>query len=395
MIISEIFILSSLLSFIILFIYLIFNSIYIRNKFNFYLQKTIQMDKIKKEEFNDFFLDKNRYIKGNKLWFLYLFLEIKGDNSFIKKASQDLKINLNFLQSACILYLSKFKAIEYIDLIYPFLKNENILLRYHSILSMSELFKDNFELFKERFDEKPSSLIDVGINLFEKIKKEEKKELFKMIRKHFSKNENVILKTVDYIEDFFEEIDYEDLLYQLDVFPLSFQEKFLKIFSKKMEVKNYIKYFNFKYDSLPKELRYVYVYPFANYYSDLDFNRSLEFINKLNDKEIEIFFKEYFPSPENYISLLKTLKKEFTLETYEIILEKISLLRYENAIDLLESIIEKTKQKDRILFKFSNLILDWKKDDIKKILFWILTKTENPAYRDKISNLIREMKFDI
>ncbi len=160
-----------------------------------------------------------------------------------------------------------------------------------------------------------------------------------------------------------------------------------------MDLKKYITYFEFKLKTAEEKIRYIYIYPFALCYSDLDFKKALEFTNVLNEKEREIFLENYFPDPENYINFLMELKN-IPSNSFNLIIERLSLLKSSKTIDVLENILNYCKEKDRILFRFSNLVIHWEKEEIKKILFWLLTKIENPAYREKIENIIREKKFD-
>lgn len=354
----------------------------------------IQMEKLKEGEIKDlvFFINESSL---KKLWFSYFVLEESKSENFLNRAFSDLKKEVLFIQSAVINYLKIFGKKEFFEIIIPYLKSKDPILKLHAINSLKEISINNFDYFKEKFEKEPTKLIELALNLFEVLENNKKKELFFIIKKYFSKNENIMLKVASSISDFLTQKDKEELLYQLDLFPISFQEIFIKIFSEKMEVKDYIKYFNFKFNTSDEKTRFIYIYPFSLYYSEFDYKKTLDFIKNLSGEEMEIFFGSYFPDPENFVNLLLNLKKEISINTIEIILERLSILKEQKTIDVLENILENISQRDKLIFKFSNLIIHWKNEEIKPVLFWALTKIENPAYREKITNIIKEKRFDL
>jgi len=393
MIIAKIFILSSILSFLFLAIVLTYYSILKKNNFGFALKRILQMEKLSDEEIKNL----NRYIDDSSSeilrWFSYYVLEKSNDKKFLEKSFFDLNNKSSLIQSGAINYIGNFPELNNLNKLFPFLKNENLILKLHTINSIKNISLKNFENFKREFEARPNQLIDPALNLFYDLKKEEKKELFLIIKKFFNLKEDIILKTLDFFNDFADENLYEEILYQLDIFPISFQEKFVKLFSKNMDLKKYIPFFEFKLKTIPEKAKYIYIYPFALYFSDLDFKKAAEFANNLNEREMEEFLENYFTDPEKYLNFLIILKN-IPSNSFDLIIEKLSLLKSPKTIDVLENILNYCKEKDKILFRFSNLIIHWEKEDKKKILFWILTKIENPSYREKIENIIKEMKFD-
>lgn len=394
MILIKIFFYSSFLSLILLLIFLVFDYFKKKDKFYWAFKNMIQMEKLKEGEIKDlvFFINESSL---KKLWFSYFVLEESKSENFLNRAFSDLKKEVLFIQSAVINYLKIFGKKEFFEIIIPYLKSKDPILKLHAINSLKEISINNFDYFKEKFEKEPTKLIELALNLFEVLENNKKKELFFIIKKYFSKNENIMLKVASSISDFLTQKDKEELLYQLDLFPISFQEIFIKIFSEKMEVKDYIKYFNFKFNTSDEKTRFIYIYPFSLYYSEFDYKKTLDFIKNLSGEEMEIFFGSYFPDPENFVNLLLNLKKEISINTIEIILERLSILKEQKTIDVLENILENISQRDKLIFKFSNLIIHWKNEEIKPVLFWALTKIENPAYREKITNIIKEKRFDL
>ncbi len=184
------------------------------------------------------------------------------------------------------------------------------------------------------------------------------------------------------------------MLFQLDAYPVGFQREFLKIYAKNFNLEKNISYLFFKLNTLPKEIRVHYMPIFSQYFSEKNYLETLNFIENLEDKELETFLIEYFPDPENFINFVLNLKRNLTSKGFEILLEKLSLIVHSKLNEAVMNLLEKSQEREGLILKISSLALDWKGRDIKPLLFWILTKTHNPIYRNKISNTIEEISHD-
>ncbi len=128
-----------------------------------------------------------------------LYLRKNNDNRFLKKAIVDLNDKSLFIQSGAINYLGSFSELNNFNKLWPFLNNDNIILKLNAINSIKNISLKNFEDFKREFEAKPSQFINPALNLFYDLKKEEKKELFLLIKKKFNLDEDVALKTLFFL----------------------------------------------------------------------------------------------------------------------------------------------------------------------------------------------------
>lgn len=395
MIFLEFFLFFSIFSFLILLLILTYFSFLQKNVFSYSLSRIIQGEVFKERDFETLSAFGKNNFSGKKLWLSYRLWEYKRDLRHLEKAYKDLENRENIIKSAAINYFGALKEEKTFEKILPFLKSENFLLRIHAINSLKEISLKNFNLFKKEFEKNPNLLLEVSLEILYGLEKENKRDLFFLLKKYFYNREEIMERWVPFLENFFDKNLYEEILYQLDIFPLSFQEGFINIFLKNMEVQNYISFFDLKFKTSPPKLRYIYIYGFAYYYSEKDFKQALEFLDLLQDNEKEIFLKKYFPQPEEFMDFLINLNSPVPENCFNIIIEKITLLKHPKTLKVMENLLSISKNKDPLIFKFFNLILDWKEEEIKKMLLWILTKIENPVYREKIYGFLKEKNFDI
>lgn len=388
------FLIFSLFSFLILISILFYYYFLKKNPFNYFLLNLKQGEILKEEEIKGLLPFIQESFSFEKRWLSYRVLEEVGDIKYKEKAIFDLENSESYIKSAAINYLKNVKDKEIFESILKYLKSEDFLLKFHSINTLRFISIENFDFFKKNFEEKPNLLLQVALELLPHLDKEKKKELFFIMKKHFYQREDVMDKVLPHLESLSEEDIFEEILYQLDIFPPSFQEGFINLFLKKREIKKYFQYFDFKFKTVPENLRYIYVYGFSQYYSDKDFRQALEFFLCLNDKEKEIFLKDYFPEPDQFIQFIISLKGEIPSPCLNITIEKLTLLKHPRTLEAMENLLDISKNKDSLLFKFFNLIKEWKEEEIKGLILWILTKMENPLYRDKVNNFIKEKKFD-
>ncbi|MEJ5166205.1 MAG: hypothetical protein WHV67_04160 [Thermoanaerobaculia bacterium] len=394
MMLFNFFVISSLFSFLILISVFLYYLFLREKKFSYFLSRFKQGEILRAEELEGLLPFIKDSFSSEKRWFSYRILETIGDTKYKERAIFDLENSENYIKSAAINYLKNVKKKEVFEIILKFLKSEDVLLKLHSINTLKFISMENYDFFKRNFEERPILFIEVALELFPHLDKEKRKELFFIIKKHFCQKEDVMEKILPYIEILSEEDTYEEILYQLDIFPPSFQEGFINLFLKRREIQKYFQYFDFKFKTVPGNLRYIYVSFFSQYYCDKDFRQALEFFLCLNEKEKEIFLKDYFPEPDQFIQFIISLKGGIPASCLNIIVEKLTLLKHPKTLETMENLLDISKNKDSLLFKFFNLIKEWKEDEIKGLILWILTKMENPLYRDRVNNFIKEKKFD-
>lgn len=395
MIIFKFFLISSFISFLILISVLFYYLLLREKKFSYFLLRFKQGEILKEEELEGLFPFIKDSFSCEKRWLSYRVLEGVGDTKYKEKAIEDLENSKNYIKSAAINYLKNNKNKEVFESILKFLKSEDILLKFHSINTLRFISLKDFDNFKKNFEEKPILLLQVALELLPHLDKERKIELFLIIKKYFYQREDVMDKILPHMESLSEEDTFEEILYQLDIFPPSFQENYINLFLKRRKLQKYFQYFDFKFNTAPENIRYIYVYGFSQYYSDKDFRQALEFFLCLNEKEKEIFLKDYFPEPDQFIQFIISLKGEIPAPCLNIITEKMTLLKHPKTLEAMENLLDISKNRDYLLFKFFNLIKEWKEEEIKGLILWILTKMENPLYRDKVNDFIKEKKFDL
>lgn len=393
MILLNFFLLASLFSFLLSILVLLYLNFLRKNFFNYTLLRIKQGEILKGEEIKGLQTYIKDYFSGIKLWLSYRILEETGGDKYKERAISDLENQEDFLKSAATNYLKNFKDKETFEKLQSNLKKDEILLEFHTINSLVDISIREFNLFRENFEKKPVLLLKMAMELLPHLDEEKKKELFLSIKKHFYQKEEIMGKILPFLESFEDSSLYEEILYQLDIFPLSFQEGFIKMFLKRGGIQKYLNFFDFKFKTAPENQKYIYIHFFAEHYSEKNFREALEFFYTLREKEREVFLKDYFPEPEQFVQFIISLKGEISINCMDIIIEKLTLLKHPKTLEAMENLINISKNKDSSLFKFFNLISQWKEEEMKGLLLWILTKIENPFYREKINNFLREKRF--